>query len=62
MCVTVGRACIVGNLWRDEPLGEAGRIYLRCMIERLCLVLLVLWMGTLSYAQTSDNVDVPRPS
>ncbi|MEC7693768.1 MAG: hypothetical protein VX446_05215, partial [Bacteroidota bacterium] len=27
------------------------------MIERLCLVLTVLWMGTLSYAQTSDNVE-----
>ena len=27
------------------------------MIERLCMVLMVLWMGTLSYAQTSDKVE-----
>ncbi|MEC8368441.1 MAG: hypothetical protein VXZ56_02370, partial [Bacteroidota bacterium] len=27
------------------------------MIQRLCLVLMVLGMGTLSYAQTSDNVE-----
>lgn len=57
MCGTAGRACIVGNLWGDKPSDEGGRIYLRCMIERLCLVLMVLWMGTHAYAQTSDNVE-----
>ena len=57
MCGTAGRACIVGNLWGDKASAEGGRIYLRCMIQRLCLVLMVLGMGTLSYAQTSDNVE-----
>ena len=57
MCVTAGRACIVGNLWGDKASAEGGRIYLRCMIQRLCLVLMVLGMGTLSYAQASDNVE-----
>ena len=27
------------------------------MIERLCLVLMALWLGTFSYAQTNDNVE-----
>ena len=38
MCGTAGRACIVGNLWGDKPTDEAGRIYLRPMIERLCSI------------------------
>ena len=57
MSGTAGRACIVGNLWPDKPSDEGGGFYLRSMIERLCLVLMALWLGTFSYAQTNDNVE-----
>ena len=55
-----GRACIVGNLWGDSRAFGSRRFYLRCMMQRLCLALLLLAIVPWVKAQsTTESESVP---